>query len=347
MKINPNPAFDSNCFVDILFQRCYIMRARRESSLFISIDRRAMLHKTQIITVLIALLMMVAPARAYFRDLGVGARPLGMGGAYVATADDGNAVLWNASGLAQLDRHEITTMFAALYAGLEAKLYNEKADLLGYHFVGYVYPSLWGSFALSWNTFQSQIYDESTLCLSYGRKLSEGIYAGLNLKRQGWSVGGNEYTRLDRDIPDQGTSRSGLTADLSALCKATDRFSLGVSAENLLPADVGLNTEENIPINLRGGIAYRLHNPRVELLSALDITYREGDGTNVHIGMESWFFDRTVAARAGWNLTSATAGFSYRISKVWAEIQIDYAFIYPTAIQETYGSHRMSMTVRF
>ncbi len=323
------------------------MRARRESSLFISIDMRAMLHKTQITTVLIALLMMVAPARAYFRDLGVGARPLGMGGAYVATADDGNAVLWNASGLAQLDRHEITTMFAALYAGLEAKLYNEKADLLGYHFVGYVYPSLWGSFALSWNTFQSQIYDESTLCLSYGRKLSEGIYAGLNLKRQGWSVGGNEYTRLDRDIPDQGTSRSGLTADLSALCKATDRFSLGVSAENLLPADVGLNTEENIPINLRGGIAYRLHNPRVELLSALDITYREGDGTNVHIGMESWFFDRAVASRAGWNLTSATAGFSYRISKVWAEIQIDYAFIYPTAIQETYGSHRMSMTVRF
>jgi len=306
-----------------------------------------MLHRIQIITVLIALLTVVAPAQAYFKDLGVGARPLGMGGAYVATADDGNAVLWNASGLAQLDRHEITTMFSALYAGLEAKLYNEKTDLLGYHFIGYVYPSLWGSFALSWNTFQSQVYDESTLCLSYGRKLKESIYAGLNLKRQGWSVGGNEFTRLDRDIPDQGTSKSGFTADLSALYKATDRFSLGISAENLLPADVGLNTKENIPINLRGGLAYRLHNPRAELLSALDITYREGDGANVHIGAESWFFDRAVAARAGWNLTSAAAGFSYCVTKGWAEMQLDYAFIYPTSIQETYGSHRMSMSVRF
>jgi hypothetical protein len=306
-----------------------------------------MLNTIQMITVPFVLLMVVTPAQAYFKDLGVGARPLGMGGAYVATADDGNAVLWNASGLAQLDRQEITAMFAALYAGLEARLYNEKTDLLGYHFVGYVYPSRWGSFALSWNTFQSQVYDESTLCLSYGRKLKESIYAGLNLKRQGWSVGGNEFTGLDRDIPDQGTSRSGFTADLSALYKATDRFSLGVSAENLLPADIGLNMEENIPINLRGGIAYRVRNSRVELLSALDITYREGDGANVHTGMESWFFDGAVAARAGWNLTSAAAGFSYCISKGWAEIQIDYVFIYPNSIQETYGSHRMSMSVRF
>lgn len=306
-----------------------------------------MSHTIQIITVPLVLLMVVMPAQAYFKDLGVGARPLGMGGAYVATADDGNAVLWNASGLAQLDRQEITTMFAALYAGLDARLYNEKTDPLGYHFVGYVYPSRWGSFALSWNTFQSQVYDESTLCLSYGRKLKERVYAGLNLKRQGWSVGGNEFTRLDRDIPDQGTFRSGFTVDLSALCKATDRFSLGVSAENLLPADVGLDAKENIPVNLRGGIAHKLSNPRVELLSALDITYREGDGANVHVGVESWFFDRAAAARAGWNLTCATAGFSYCVTKGWTEVQIDYAFIYPTSIQETYGSHRVSMSVRF
>ena len=298
----------------------------------------------------IVLLAMGASVQAYFRDLGVGARPLGMGGAYVAAADDGNAVLWNAAGLAQLDRQEIIAMFASLYAGLGAKLYNEETDQLGYHFVGYVYPSKWGSFALSWSTFQSYLYDESIFCLSYGRRLNEHLYAGLNLKRPGWSVEGNEYARLDRDIPDSGTSKKGFTFDLSTLCRATDRLSIGFSAENLLPADVGLNTEEDIPVNLRGGVAYRMNNLgnlNMELLSALDVTYRARDGANVRMGIESWFFNGGVGARAGWNLTSATLGFSYRVIKRWLEMQLDYAFVYPISVQETYGSHRTSMSVRF
>jgi hypothetical protein len=297
-----------------------------------------------------AMLAAGASVQAYFKDLGTGARPLGMGGAYVAAADDGNAVLWNAAGLAQLNKQEITAMFAALYVGLGAKLYNEGTDQLGYHFVSYVYPSQWGSLALSWSTFQSYLYDESTFCLSYSRRLKEHFYAGLNLKRPGWSVEGNEYTRLDKDIPDYGTSRKGITFDLSSLCKVTDKLSIGFSAENLLPVDVGLNTKESIPMNLRGGIAYKMDNPRnlrMKLLSALDVTYRARDGANVRMGMEGWFFDEAVAARAGWNLTSATLGLSYRVIKRWLEMQIDYAFIYPIFVQETYGSHRTSVSVKF
>ena len=264
-----------------------------------------MVRASLLILVIIALSILVSPAHAYFRDLGIGARPLGMGGAYVAAADDGNAILWNAAGLAQLSRQEITTMFSALYVGLEAQLYNEKTDLLGHHFIGYVYPSAWGSFAISWSTFQSQVYDEGTFCLSYGGKLNGRLRAGLNLKRQGWSVGNNEYTRLDRDVAEHGTSRSGVTMDVS----------IGFSAENVLPADVGLNEKENIPVNLRGGIASRAYKPgdlNISLLSAFDIVYRVGDGPNVHIGAECWFFDEIVAARAGWNLDAASGASSPR-----------------------------------
>jgi len=302
------------------------------------------------IFVVLVLLIAGTSAQAYFRDLGVGARPLGMGGAYVAVADDGNAVLWNAAGLGQLKRQEVTATYAALYVGLEPKLYNEKTDQLGYHFVGYVYPSNLGSFALSWSTFQSQVYDENTFCLSYGKQLNKYLYAGMNLKRPGWEIGWNEYTRLDKDIPDHGTSRSGITLDLSALYKTNKGFSAGFSAENLLPADVGLSKKENIPVNLRGGIAYRLDNPAnldLKLLYVFDITYRAEDGTNIRMGMESWFFNESAGVRAGWNLTSATSGLSYRIMNSWLETQIDYAFIYPLSIRETYGSHRISVSVKF
>ena len=298
---------------------------------------------------IIALTVAGGSVQAYFKDIGMGARPLGMGGAYVAAADDANAVLWNAAGLAQLRRQEVTAMFAALYTGLGAKLYSEETDRLGYHFVSYVFPSDIGSFGISWGTFQSHVYDESTLCLSYGRRLNKHSYGGVNSKRMGWSVQGNEYTRLDRDIPDQGASRKEFSFDLSALCKVTERFSAGFSAENLLLVDVGLNTKENIPVNLRAGVSYRLDNlwnSGARFLPVLDITYREWDGTSVRMGLEGWFLNERLAARAGWNSTSATLGFSYRLTRGAVEMQIDYAFVYPTLIRQTYGSHRTSISMR-
>ena len=298
----------------------------------------------------IVLLITWTPAQAYFKDPGIGARPLGMGGAYVAAADDGNAILWNAAGLAQIKRHEITAMFAALYAGLDGTLYNAETEQLGYHLVSYVHPAGRGSFGFSWGTFQSYFYDESIFRVSYGRKLKKHLYAGISLKRPGWRIEGNEYTKLDRDIPNNGTSRKGVTLDLSALYYTGDGLSLGFSAENLLPTNVGLTTEENIPVNLRGGLAYRIDNPgklNIDLLSALDFTYRMEDGANIYMGMEGWLFSNALGIRAGWNLTSATSGLSCRVARKWLEIQIDYAFVYPLSIQGTYGSHRMSMSIRF
>src|SRR5258708_2353878 len=43
---------------------------------------------------------------ASFLNVGVGARGLGMGGAYTALADDANAVYWNPAGLAQVEKRE-------------------------------------------------------------------------------------------------------------------------------------------------------------------------------------------------------------------------------------------------
>jgi hypothetical protein len=53
-----------------------------------------------------------------FMMIGSGVRPLGMGGAFSAIADDGNAIYWNASGIAQIRETEITLMHAYLYKGI-------------------------------------------------------------------------------------------------------------------------------------------------------------------------------------------------------------------------------------
>jgi hypothetical protein len=53
-----------------------------------------------------------------FMLIGAGVRPLGMGGAFAAVADDGNAIYWNSSGIAQIRQSDITIMHAFLYNGI-------------------------------------------------------------------------------------------------------------------------------------------------------------------------------------------------------------------------------------
>ena len=66
--------------------------------------------------VLLTLILYSSPARAdvdfeklYGSDLGmgVGARAMGLGGAFVAVADDASAVFWNPAGLTAMDRTQI------------------------------------------------------------------------------------------------------------------------------------------------------------------------------------------------------------------------------------------------
>ncbi|MBN2461003.1 MAG: hypothetical protein JXB60_05295 [Candidatus Cloacimonetes bacterium] len=76
----------------------------------------------KIILILIAFLSTITlTAGRYagdFMAIGAGVRALGMGGAFAALADDGAAIYWNASGIAQIRDTEIAIMRAFLYEGL-------------------------------------------------------------------------------------------------------------------------------------------------------------------------------------------------------------------------------------
>ena len=54
---------------------------------------------------------------AAFLDIGVGARGIGMGGAYTALADDSSAVYWNPAGLARMDKKDFSISHAELGLG--------------------------------------------------------------------------------------------------------------------------------------------------------------------------------------------------------------------------------------
>src|SRR5476649_696365 len=66
-----------------------------------------------------ALVSFILPvAQAAFQDTGWGARPVGMGGAFTAIADDSNAPLYNPAGLVQVQWNEVSAMYSRLFSGL-------------------------------------------------------------------------------------------------------------------------------------------------------------------------------------------------------------------------------------
>lgn len=77
----------------------------------------------RLIVTLAAVLIITIPLSAGryagdFMMIGAGVRPLGMGGAFSALADDGSAIYWNPAGIAQIRDSEVSVMHAFLYNGL-------------------------------------------------------------------------------------------------------------------------------------------------------------------------------------------------------------------------------------
>jgi hypothetical protein len=77
--------------------------------------------KKYIVIILIIVVSVSLSATRYAGDflaIGTGVRPIGMGAAFTALANDGSAIYWNPSGIAQIRDTEIDLMRAYLYNGL-------------------------------------------------------------------------------------------------------------------------------------------------------------------------------------------------------------------------------------
>lgn len=142
-----------------------------------------------------------------FLTLGVGARPLALGGSYAAISDDSTAVYWNPAGLGKLTRSEATFMHSTL-SGLDS-----------YDFFNYVRPfGESGVFGLSWlrvgvdnipvtklvvnplgqvsSKNPPEIVDsfnnvDNAFLLSYGRKIGFDLSSGTKKRRIELLVGAN------------------------------------------------------------------------------------------------------------------------------------------------------------
>jgi len=226
---------------------------------------------------LLTLMIISALFGQQYDQLFVGTRPLSMGGAFIAVADDANTITWNPAGLPGLRRTEFTTTYADLYAMGITQSY-----------LGFVKPfSDRVALGFDWSNVGSDdtelLYAENKMNLAIGIQPHRKVSFGITLKY------------LMRDMQLDGTSygkSSGVGYDAGLLIQPLKNLRLGVGLYDLGGTQVAYedkSTETILGQAFKLGISYM---PIDGLILAADY------GDRYHFGAEYILASR-LSFRAG------------------------------------------------
>jgi hypothetical protein len=256
------------------------------------------------------------------------ARSLGLGGAFVALADEPMGTIWNPAGLSLLYQNEAHFETARLY---------EDTGIYG---IGFAMPSRHlPSFAVSILSLNSGNFDRTdelndplgsfsetdlVLLLSASKAFSPRFSAGASLKVVRQSV--EEF------------GATGVGGDVGLMYDLTPSLRVGASVLNVGGPNLSLrNTQETYPVHYRAGMAARVLNGKGTISGEIDQT--DATGLTMHMGGEYWLYSQ-VAVRFGYNDDSPAGGMSYRFP---SGFEVRYALT-----DDDLGmTHRLGVSYRF
>jgi len=275
--------------------------------------------------------MAAGTTAATFLSVGIGARPEGMGGAYVAVADDANAVNINPAGLTQVKGRQVTAM------------HNEYLMDFTQEYISYVDStgqSAWGGSLIyfDYGTFEefstANVFIGSfnpnsfALTAAYSVRSTDSVSYGFGLK----------YIR--EKIQQTGTAFAIDGGVIIAPPKVPWR--VGAALQNLGTKEKIGSTSDSLPLTLRVGGAYNLQE--YPLLIAGDIYFIKGDKPEYHLGAEYKLIN-IVGLRLGYNSADELDnGITFGIGFKQEAYALDYAFV---PMGDFGDSHRFSLTMNF
>lgn len=303
-------------------------------------------------------IFLASVSNAAFNEIGIGARPLGLGGAFVALANDSNAANYNAAGLSYIEEVHIGATHAQRFSGLVS--YNNIVGVIPLGSLG----SLGANIAIL--SEDSGIYREQTIRLTYGRTIINQLGVGINLKHLGTSYDeSNEFVAENPYFSN--TSSSAFSLDLGLLAKPFNSLSIGVSVENLVPADVSISEThaDTVPMNIRAGITYSLEsiaemsaqgaaisNLLKATLGTVEVTSRDGI-ISTSVGVEMWV-NKAIGIRGGYgrnnsgnSSTTFSLGGSALVPISGTVLQLDYGIQLLTGDFQDNTTQRFSVNLMF
>jgi len=277
---------------------------------------------------------------ATFLKLGVGSRPVAMGEAFVAVADDINALYWNPSGLSLSEGKQV--IFT----------HTEWFQAIRYEYLAYCQPAFGGTIG----TGITYLYitdierrdlagvllgttvpaNDLAIAVSYAKTLSERLNLGGTVKI------------INQQLDDK--SALGIAADLGLQYKLNkEGLVMGLALQNM-GYEAPFITEVNpLPMNLKAGITNKFADSKLTLSSDLNYSILDSIWA-VGAGIEYWVHP-VFAIRAGYKYNSAinntlgalaglTCGAGFKIGI----LGIDYALV-------PYGdlgyTHRVTVGAKF
>lgn len=278
-----------------------------------------------------------------FLRVGVGSRALGMGGAFVAVADDATASYWNPAGLGLVRELQISAAYTALSLGRE------------YSFAGIAVPlGAWGTMGANWINFGVKNIDgrdqiglptgafsnnEQALLLTYGVRLLPGLAVGGGIKLLRHTLAAN--------------SAYGYGYDAGVLLTPAPFFAVGANIQNLqthLAWNTQGRTREIFPQVARLGFQLR-PAPFLRLSADYEISSQangkwlasdleEGEWRS---GGEIWM-GKILAVRAGLNRNNPTYGASLAAPSGNSAFQVDYSFANDPI--DAFATHRLTVLLK-
>ncbi len=277
------------------------------------------MKRTATLVLCAALALIPATVSANFVETELGARAMGMGGAFVAVADDVTALHWNPAGLATLEQIQVFGMRTSVY-GVDGV--SEDAAIAGYG------NGTHGAAAGWMRTGAEDLYNEDTLIAGYGFNgcFVEGLAAGVALKRFSIDAPGYEYYN---DPAFSGDGDAAFAADLGVLYRRGS-WSAGGVLRNLGEPELQLldttapDDIDPVYAEMRIGGSYLFRG--VMLMSAEWRVPREApayydEKSSINIGTEVWFYD-AFALRAGMNRDRITAGVGIKSKNLLVDVAL-------------------------
>ena len=265
--------------------------------------------------------------QAYVFDaIDVSSKARGMGGAWVAGADDATAIFYNPAAILVADRGCVS----ASYLKPNSQSYE------GLTFLAVGMPIKHSqSLAVSYRKFGVEyggenLLDESTVSIAHGLMLMSDIHSSLALgyclNIYSLEFGRTQYFDLGR--------QTAYGLDLGFMGTLRDRTRIGFLLKNINEPSVGKVVEEPLPQWITAGVAY---SPYYGVLTELDVRALRGEDAEVHMGMQfalTQFLDMRFGFATGPN--SLTGGFTVKV----APVELDYSYSSHSVLP---GTHHVSV----
>jgi len=283
-----------------------------------------------------------------FLKIGVGARAMGMGGAFVGVADDATALFWNAAGIARIesDKSELSLNHASWPAELSF-------DQVGYVFHVKRIP---GAFGLQVRALTMDPMIETT---AYQPDPDVGTGNEFDA---GMMTAGLTYARSFTDKFSAGVTANFVHMGLAEFTQQTIAFDVGTLYDvgtlgmkiGMAISNIGANVkfierEARIPAIFRVGTsATLLQSADHKMIGSFEFSHPPDNSERMNVGGE-YEFRKYLFLRGGYNINydseglAAGAGFHFPVS-VAGRADLDYAY---TDMMELGGSHRFSLRFVF